>query len=933
MKNRSQILQTQTVCRTGPRHKPLFTFLVHGNYSSWSEYSSCSVTCGFGRKTRKRLCNNPIPDYGGRGCSKLGPSSQTVECNIHPCPISGGYTSWSNFSDCSVSCGGGGERFRTRNCTHPKPQYGGKNCSDIGPALETEKCNIHPCPISGGYTSWSNFSECSVLCGGGGERFRTRNCTHPKPQYGGKNCSDIGPALETEKCNTHPCPISGGYTSWSNFSECSVSCGGGGERFRTRNCTHPKPQYGGKNCSDIGPALETEKCNIHPCPISGGYTSWSNFSECSVSCGGGDARFRTRNCTNPTPRHGGEDCSNIGPTMETMKCNTHPCPISGGYTPWSNFSECSVSCGGGGARFRTRNCTHPKPQYGGKNCSDIGPALETEKCNIHPCPISGGYTSWSNFSECSVSCGGGGTRFRTRNCTNPTPRHGGEDCSNIGPTTETVKCNTHPCPIAGGYTPWSNFSECSVSCGGGGTRFRIRNCTQPKPQYGGENCSNIGPPLETEVCHLTPCPVHGNYSAWSAFSSCSTSCGGGYRTRNRTCTEPVPKYGGRNCSGLGYEKRTCNLGECPIHGGYSEWSNFSVCSHTCGNSTKTRIRICNNPIPSYGGRDCKNLGPNSDTVPCDTPPCPVHGNYSDWSEFSSCLKTCGNSSRFRRRYCTNPPPRFGGENCSMLGSDFEEVPCYQIPCPIHGNFSEWSEFSKCSRTCGNSVRKRYRNCTRPTPMHGGNDCSSLGLRVQVVNCDLPECPVNGNYSEWSVFSACSHTCGDGIQFRTRNCDNPLPRFGGLNCSTLGPSNETRLCNTRPCPIHGNFSEWSEFSGCSETCGSGVKIRHRYCSKPKPQYGGDNCSKLGPTSDVVSCHVRPCPIHGNYSTWSSFGPCSKSCDNGTQTRRRFCTQPSPRFGGRNCSSLGLDDETRLCETQPCPGNSRVFIVCSYLILVC
>jgi hypothetical protein len=377
--------------------------------------------------------------------------------------------------------------------------------------------------------------------------------------------------------------------------------------------------------------------------------------------------------------------------------------------------------------------------------------------------------------------------------------------------------------------------------------------------------------------------------------------------------------------GLGYEIRTCNLGECPIHGRYGEWSNFSVCSQTCGNSTKTRTRICDNPFPSYGGRDCKDLGPDSDTVPCDTRPCPIHGNYSDWLEFSPCFKTCGNSSKIRRRFCTNPATRFGGDNCSVLGSDFEEIPCDQAPCPVHGNFSDWSEFSKCSRTCGNSVKKRYRNCTRPVPMHGGNDCSSLGPLVQVVNCDVPQCPVNGNYSEWSKFSVCSHTCGNGTQFRTRHCNNPLPLFDGLNCSTLGPSNETRPCHTRPCPIHGDFSEWSEFSGCSETCGLGVKIRYRFCTNPEPRFGGDSCSKLGPTSDVTSCDVRPCPIHGNYSTWSSFGPCSKSCDNGTQIRRRFCTRPSPLYGGRDCHMFGPNVEARQCETQPCPGNAEMLMV--------
>lgn len=61
---------------------------------------------------------------------------------------------------------------------------------------------------------------------------------------------------------------------------------------------------------------------------------------------------------------------------------------------------------------------------------------------------------------------------------------------------------------------------------------------------------------------------------------------------------------------------------------------------------------------------------------------PVDGKYSDWSEFTDCTKTCGGGQKSRRRSCTNPPPQNGGKDCASLGTDTEYADCnVDVSCP------------------------------------------------------------------------------------------------------------------------------------------------------------------------------------------------------------------------------------------------------------
>ena len=61
-----------------------------------------------------------------------------------------------------------------------------------------------------------------------------------------------------------------------------------------------------------------------------------------------------------------------------------------------------------------------------------------------------------------------------------------------------------------------------------------------------------------------PNTVDGQWEGWGRWAECSVTCGGGTRSRERTCHNP--KYGGESCATEidgGYQEETCSEDECP----------------------------------------------------------------------------------------------------------------------------------------------------------------------------------------------------------------------------------------------------------------------------------------------------------------------------------------------------------------------------------
>ncbi|XP_077045544.1 adhesion G protein-coupled receptor B2 isoform X4 [Agelaius phoeniceus] len=216
--------------------------------------------------------------------------------------------------------------------------------------------------------------------------------------------------------------------------------------------------------------------------------------------------------------------------------------------------------------------------------------------------------------------------------------------------------------------------------------------------------------------------------------------------------------------------------------------------------------------------------------------------------------------------------------CSVLCRWLEE--CLQAPGARRCGFTH----AGCSCQAESPPAPR-RNGTRPptpTPLPAAPDCCPTELHPASANeLELPEVP-HGNAveenqkvktqwprsadepgvymaqtgdpaaEEWSQWSVCSLTCGQGSQVRTRSCvSSPY----GTLCSGL--LRETRTCNnTATCPADSKWGPWNHWSLCSKTCDTGWQRRFRMCEGTGMQ--GYPCEGTG--EEVKTCNEKKCPAY-------------------------------------------------------------------------
>lgn len=100
----------------------ILLFLL-GEWSCWTDFDECSVTCGEGVRKRTRDCM--MKGMVAEGCE--GPSESLEPCYM-PCPNTDmGWDAWSEWSACDKD----DQKHRTRRCTLER-------C--LGPEVESVSC-------------------------------------------------------------------------------------------------------------------------------------------------------------------------------------------------------------------------------------------------------------------------------------------------------------------------------------------------------------------------------------------------------------------------------------------------------------------------------------------------------------------------------------------------------------------------------------------------------------------------------------------------------------------------------------------------------------------------------------------------------------------------------------------------------------------------
>ncbi|CAL8331670.1 unnamed protein product [Merluccius merluccius] len=248
--------------------------------SQWqirSEWSSCSVPCGVGQRSREVVCVGDQGDVEEDSECNLAMKPETLEnCDMGACARSWFTSPWSRR--CSAECGEGSQT-RTAVCLMDHvTDLPLDSCEGARPS-EVTLCNLGPCEKR---LEWYTglWGQCSAECGNGTQ---TRGVACLLNSNGSMEvvdqlkCSHLPQPITSQPCFLAPC---GGRWYATDWSACSASCDGG-YRVREARCLADNVASSDR-CDPAAAPQSREECNAWPCVSETDSSCRDQYHNCAV---------------------------------------------------------------------------------------------------------------------------------------------------------------------------------------------------------------------------------------------------------------------------------------------------------------------------------------------------------------------------------------------------------------------------------------------------------------------------------------------------------------------------------------------------------------------------------------------------------------------------------------------------------------------------
>ncbi|KYO03265.1 circumsporozoite- and TRAP-related protein [Plasmodium gaboni] len=351
------------------------------------------------------------------------------------------------------------------------------------------------------------------------------------------------------------------------------------------------------------------------------------------------------------------------------------------------------------------------------------------------------------------------------------------------------------------------------------------------------------------------------------------------------------KYGSSCMELKSIEYRSCpiNAGCNDMCGDFGEWSE---CSATCGEG----IRVRNRDNSLDNDDKCK-LFNSTEMEACNIQECDDNNNVDicedigEWSDWSSCSKTCGYSTRSRTFTIL---PEYIGEypNCKTFERSETEV-CAFIPACSDETCFEWEEWNEWSSPC--SPRKRVQ---KARVLKNNGVINSSG-----DNNNNNNNAKRGMEHAHSTFTSYNNKKSDICEEEVRHYLNKVEYDEESTCE-----------NKNPC---GDWSDWSE---CDRTCNVGVRIRY-FISHMFDMVADEDekeCLEYYNKVETEDClHLPPCD-GGECSDWETWVECKEEDMIGNN-----CHKPNKKILTRKLELLKNKDITRSKNTSDVCNDYTLF----------